>query len=85
MSALTTRCTNPKILLASPGASTHAPNHTVTQYVARTWVSKLPKRTAQWLNAAWISVFVPSSKAEHLMGKRTAPQRIVCERVQVSG
>jgi hypothetical protein len=28
MSALTTRCTNPKILLASPGASTHAPKHT---------------------------------------------------------
>jgi hypothetical protein len=25
MAALTTRCTNPKILLASPGASTHVP------------------------------------------------------------
>jgi hypothetical protein len=28
MSALTTCCTNPKILLASPGASTHVPNDT---------------------------------------------------------
>jgi hypothetical protein len=29
MSALTTRCTNPKILLASPGASTHVPVDTI--------------------------------------------------------
>jgi hypothetical protein len=50
------------------GARTRfAPKHTVTQYVARTWIGELTEKPPQVLNSAWILMFKPSSKAEQLM------------------
>jgi hypothetical protein len=55
---------NLKILLALPGASTHVPNDTLTEYVAGTWVEKSIGRPCQRPNMARLGVSEPSSKLE---------------------